>query len=105
MRFLREGIYYIFTSYIITGRIIVLYIYLARANIILYINTVILINVVICRSILFLIILIWVSYFSFGSSQILRILISVPGVIKVIIIIILPIEKHMQSKTMVLYPP
>ncbi len=24
---------------------------------------------------------------------------------KVIIIIILPIEKHMQSKTMVLYPP
>src|SRR6266536_3717167 len=105
MRFLREEIYYISTPYIMTGRIIVLYTYLARAKITPHINAVTLINTIICRSILFLIILIWGFYFSFGSSQILRILISVPGVIKVIIIIILPIEKHMQSKTMVLYPP
>ncbi len=41
-----------------TGRIIILYIYLARAKIALYIDAVILINIVIYRSILFLIILI-----------------------------------------------
>ncbi len=83
MRFLRERVYYISTLYIIIGRIIILYIYLARAKITPYIDAVILISIIIDRFILFLIVLIWVLYFSFGSSQILRILILVFNVIKV----------------------
>ncbi len=55
MRFLREGVYYIFAPYIITGRIIILYIYLARAKIIFYVNAVILVSIIIYRFILLLI--------------------------------------------------
>ncbi len=83
MRFLKKKIYYIPAPYIMTGRIIVLYIYLARAKIISYIDAVILISIIIYRFILLLIVLIWVFYFSFGFSQIPRILISVLNVIRV----------------------
>ncbi len=68
MRFLKKKVCYIPTLYIMTGRIIVLYIYLARAKIVLYVDAVILINTAIYRSILSLIVLIWALYFSFGSS-------------------------------------
>ncbi len=58
IRFLREGVYYISLPYIIIGRIIVLYIYLARAKIAPYIDAVILINIIIYLFILSLIVLI-----------------------------------------------
>jgi hypothetical protein len=64
-------------------RIIALYIYLARAKIVSHVDIIILISAVICRSILLSIILIYVPYFSFGFSQISRILISIFGIIKI----------------------
>jgi len=82
MRFLKKGVYHILTSYIMIGRIIVLYIYLARAKIAFYINAITLSNVAIYRSILPLIALIWAPHFNFRSSYILRILILILGVIK-----------------------
>jgi hypothetical protein len=63
--------------------IIALYIYLARAKIIFYVNTVILVNAAIYRSILFFIALIYISHFNFRFSQIFRILISIFDIIKI----------------------
>jgi hypothetical protein len=64
-------------------RIIALYIYLIWAKIISYINIVILISAAIYRFILFFIILIYALYFSFGFSQIFRILISIFDIIRI----------------------
>jgi hypothetical protein len=64
-------------------RIIALYIYLIRAKIISYVNAVILISAAIYRSILLFIILIYIPHFSFGFSQIFKILISIFDIIKI----------------------
>jgi hypothetical protein len=65
------------------GCIIALYIYLIQAKIISYMNTIILINAIIYRSILFFIILIYISYFNFKFNQIFRILISIFDIIRI----------------------
>jgi hypothetical protein len=83
MRFSDVGIYYIFALYIMTGRIIALYIYLARAKIAFYINTIILVSAAIYRSILLFIILIYIPHFCFKFNQISKILISIFDIIKV----------------------
>jgi hypothetical protein len=83
MRFSGVGIYHILVLYIMTDRIIALYIYLARAKIIFYIDAIILISAIIYRSILFFIILIYAPYFNFKFSQIFRILILIFDIIKI----------------------
>jgi hypothetical protein len=68
MRLSDVKIYYIPVLYIMAGRIIALYIYLIRAKIIPYVDTVILISAAIYRFTLFSIALIYAPYFSFGFN-------------------------------------
>jgi hypothetical protein len=75
--------YVIPVLYIITDRIIALYIYLIRAKIIFHVNAVILISAIIYRSILPSIALIYIPYFSFEFSQIFKILISIFDIIRI----------------------
>jgi hypothetical protein len=83
MRFSGVEIYYIFVLYIIADRIIALYIYLARAKIIFYVDTIISVSATIYRFILPFIVLINIPYFSFRFSQISRILFSMFDIIKI----------------------
>jgi hypothetical protein len=83
MRFSDVEIYYIPVLYIMADHIIALYICLTRAKIVFHVNTIILINAAIYRSILLSIILIYIPYFNFEFSQISRILISIFGIIKI----------------------
>jgi hypothetical protein len=83
MRFSDAEIYHIPVLYIITDRIIALYIYLARAKIIPHVNTIILISAAIYRSILPSIALIYAPHFNFKSNKTPRILISVFDIIKI----------------------
>jgi hypothetical protein len=83
MRFFGVRIYYISVLYIMADRIIALYIYLARAKIISYMNIVILVSAAIYRSILPSIILIYIPHFNFRFSQISKILISIFDIIRI----------------------